>query len=240
MPNPALQVYPAIDVKDGRVVRYVEGGPDTVYALDPVAVAEWFLADGAPWLHVVDLDRAFDTGRDNDNVIRRMTRLQGSRVQVGGLMRDPEQVTRALDLGAARVVVATAAAADPVTWQRILAAAQPARLAVAVDVRQGRLASREVHEPLAPAPDALVRGAADAGVGTAIHRDLQRDGAMSGLDVEGAVRLLGLGAEILVAGGVGSIQHIRAARDAGLAGVIVGRALHEGRFTFREALACLV
>lgn len=233
-----MQVYPAIDVKGGRVVRYTDGGPETVYAPDPVAAAEAFIADGARWLHVVDLDRAFDTGGDNDALLRRIAGLQGASVQVGGLLSGADQVARALDLGAARAVVATGAAADSRAWEAITAAVDPSRLAVAVDVRQGRVVQRGSAEPLALAADALVRRAVAAGVRAVIHRDLQRDGELAGADVDGAARLMGLGADILVAGGIASPAHLIAARDARLAGAIVGRALYEGRLTLWEALAC--
>ncbi|MBI2401690.1 MAG: 1-(5-phosphoribosyl)-5-((5-phosphoribosylamino)methylideneamino)imidazole-4-carboxamide isomerase [Gemmatimonadetes bacterium] len=232
-------MIPAIDIKGGRIVRYAEGGPDTVYRLDPVGTAEAFVADGARWLHLADLDRAFDTGRDNDAVVRRIVGLQGARVQVGGRLRGPDQVARALELGAARAVVATGAAADPRIWEAITAAVDPSRLAVAVDVRQGRLVHRGSDQPPASAPDALVRRAVAAGVRAVIHRDLQRDGELAGPDLDGAARLLGLGADVVAAGGIGKAAHLIAARDAGLAGVIVGRAFYQGRLTLREALACL-
>jgi len=233
-----MQVLPAIDIKSGRVVRYAEGGPDSVYATDPVVVAEEFVVEGARWLHVVDLDRAFHTGRENDAWIRRITALPGVRVQIGGRLGDPEQVIRALALGAARAVVATGAAADPAAWEAITTSVDSSRLAVAVDVRQGWPAHRGSDRPLAVAPEALVRRAAAAGVRVMIHRDLERDGRLVGPDLDGATHLMGLGADIITAGGVGSVAHLIAARDAGLAGVIVGRALQERRFTLREALAC--
>src|SRR5574341_93258 len=197
-----MQVIPALDIKGGRVVRYAEDGPDMVYALDPVGTAQAFLAAGAEWLHVVDLDRAFDTGRDNDTRVGRITRLPGARVQMGGRLRKPDQVAQALDLGVARAVVATDAAVDPGVWESIARAVDPSRLAVAVDVRGGRLAQRGSTQPLSLGPDALVRRA-------------------------------------VAAGGIGSTAHLLEARNAGLSGVIVGRALHEGRLTLREALACL-
>lgn len=234
-----MQVIPALDIKGGRVVRYAEDGPDMVYALDPVGTAQAFLAAGAEWLHVVDLDRAFDTGRDNDTLVGRITRLPGARVQMGGRLRKPDQVAQALDLGVARAVVATDAAVDPGVWESIARAVDPSRLAVAVDVRGGRLAQRGSTQPLSLGPDALVRRAVAAGVRIAVHRDLERDGELEGADVDGATGLTGLGADVIAAGGIGSTAHLLEARNAGLSGVIVGRALHEGRLTLREALACL-
>ena len=234
-----MLVIPAIDLKRGRVVRYGEGGPDTVYRADPIDSAEAFIADGAAWLHLVDLDRAWDTGRNNDVLVRRIAGLPGARVQLGGRLRQPEQAARALALGAARAVVATGAAADPAACEAMVAALDPSRLAVAVEVRRGRLVDRGSVEATVPAPDALVRRAVAAGVRTVIYRDLERDGGLAGADVAEASRLSGLGADVIAAGGIGSTAHLLAARDAGLRGVIVGRALHEGRFTLREALACL-
>jgi phosphoribosylformimino-5-aminoimidazole carboxamide ribotide isomerase len=234
-----MQVYPAIDIRGGRVVRYAEGGSDTVYGADPLATAEAFVAEGATWLHVVDLDRALDTGRDNDDLVRRIARLAGARVQMGGRLRQAAHLARALDLGAARAVIATGAASDPAVWEAITVSVAPSGLAVAVDVRRGRLVDRGTPEPLALSADALVRRAAAAGVRTVIHRDLDRDGELAGADLAAAAGLSGLGAEIVVAGGIGSTAQLLAARDAGLAGVIVGRALHEGRVALREALSCL-
>jgi phosphoribosylformimino-5-aminoimidazole carboxamide ribotide isomerase len=233
-----MHIIPAIDIQGGHVVRHAGAGVPTVYRADPVAAADGFLAQGAAWLHVVDLDRAFDTGRDNDEVIRRIAALPRVRVQVGGRLRRPEHLAAALELGAARAVVATGAAADGGIWKSIVAVVEPARLAVAADVRRGALADRGSNGPLALSADLLVRRATGAGVRTLVHRDLERDGGLAGADVAGAAGLLGLGADVIAAGGFGSLDDLRAARRAGLTGVIVGRALHEGRFTLREALAC--
>jgi phosphoribosylformimino-5-aminoimidazole carboxamide ribonucleotide (ProFAR) isomerase len=232
-----VQIYPAIDIQDGRLAR---GRTDSARgADDPVGVAAALLAEGATWLHVVDLDRAYRTGRDNDAIVRAICALAAGRVQVGGRLQDEAEVAHALRLGAARAVVATVAAADAVTLARISAAA-PARLAVNVDLRGGRLAARESSAPLALMPGELLRRAVACGIRVAVCRDLDRDGALNGAgaDVAAAAALLGQGAEILVAGGIGSVAHLQAARDAGLDGAIVGGALLEGRLTLREALAC--
>ncbi len=224
-----MQVYPAIDVQGGRVARSS--------APDPVALAEQFVAGGARWLHLVDLDRAFGSG-ENDALMRRIAAIAGVRVQAGGLLASPGEIARALDLGASRAVVATAAAADPPVMDAIVSSVQPSRLAVAVDVRGGRVVRRGSPEALAVSPGDLVRRAVAVGIEVVVHRDLERDGALGGADVDGAARITGLGAEIIVAGGIASRAHLLAAREAGLAGAIVGRALHEGRLTLAEALAC--
>jgi phosphoribosylformimino-5-aminoimidazole carboxamide ribotide isomerase len=231
-----VQIYPAIDIQDGRLARGRAGSG--AGAADPVAVAAALLAAGASWLHVVDLDRAHGAGRDNDALVRAICALPGARVQVGGLLQRADEVTHALGLGAARAVIATVAAADAAALARIAAAAPPVRLAVSVDVRAGRLAGRGTSAPFQVAPVELLRRAVARGIRVAVYRDLDRDGTLGGADVAGAASLLGCDAEIVLAGGISSAADVRAARDAGLDGAIVGRALHEGRLTLPEALAC--
>src|SRR5262245_28470671 len=147
-----VQIYPAIDIKRGRVVRVMErGGAETVYADDPEAQAAAFLAAGATWLHVVDLDRAYHTGGDNTahiSLIAATAQRSGASVQVGGLLKDPDEVQRILGAGASRAVVATSAAIDGHALERITRVAPPARLAVALDVREGRPVLRGSKEPV--------------------------------------------------------------------------------------------
>ncbi len=227
-----------MDLKGGRVARFDGQGPETVYALDPLAVAQGFLAGGASWLHVVDLDRAFDTGSDNDALIRRIASLNGARLQMGGSLAEVGTIERALALGAARAVVATAAAADPRRLEEIVGRVPPGRLAVAAEVRSGRLAPRGASRPLSLPARELARRALDLGVEVLVYRDLDRDGQLRGPDLEGAAALLDAGTEVILAGGISSLAHLEAARQAGMAGAIVGRALYEGRFSLSEALAC--
>jgi phosphoribosylformimino-5-aminoimidazole carboxamide ribotide isomerase len=222
-----MQIYPAIDIQRGKAAY-----------LDPVAVAERYLADGATWLHVVDMDRAYGTGGDNTQQIRSITRLPGVSVQLGGLLRTPEQVRHGVDTGATRVVLATAALVEPELLSSLIEAAGTTTLAVAVEVRGGRPvlrgSGRVVREPVTE----LAGRARDAGIRTIVYRDTERDGTLGGLDTVGAARLLSSGAEIIVAGGGASLDDLRAARRLRLNGVIIGRALHEGRFTLREAIEC--
>lgn len=225
-----MQLYPAIDLKGGRLAR-------STHQADPVAWAEGLVARGAGWLHVVDLDRAFGTG-ENDGLVQRIARLPGVRMQLGGLLATPVEVSAAFELGAARVVVGTAALADPSITQAILSRHAASRLAASVDVRGGRAVRRGASSPLSVSPADLVSSAVAAGIAVVVYRDLDRDGTLAGPDLEGAARLNGLGAEIILAGGVATRSHLLAARDAGLAGAIVGRALVEGTITVEEALAC--
>ena len=235
-----MHIYPAIDIQRGKVVRLFEGerSSETVYADDPLAQAERFLAEGARWLHVVDMDRAFETGGDNSESIRSIAKLVGVSVQLGGLLRTREQVRRGLDAGAARVVAATAAVLDPALLDSLVEEAGPGRLAVAIDVRHGVPALRGSKVPVRETALELTRRAAGAGVETIVYRDLERDGALAGFDSSGAAALLVVLNDVIVSGGGSSLEDLRAARDAGLGGAIVGRALYDGRFTLREAIAC--
>ncbi len=235
-----MQIYPAIDIKDGRVVRLVEGEHlrETPYATEPEAQAEAFATAGATWLHIVDLDRAFDTGKDNTAVLRRITRLPNISVQVGGNLRTTRDVQIALEAGAARAIVGTAAVTIPSALAHIIREAGAASLAVALDVRNGKPAVRGERKLLEVSVTALVSRAIDSGVRHVVYKDMARDGLLAGCDVGGAAKLVPLGADVIASGGVSGLAELVAARSAGLAGVIVGRALHEGRFSLEEALAC--
>jgi len=229
-----VQIYPAIDIKRGKVAR-----GEILYADDPVAVAERFVAAGATWLHVVDLDCSFETCPGHSSCLRRIAALPGVLVQVGGLLRAVTEVRGALDSGAARAVVATATIARSGALEDIVREVGADRLAAGLDVRRGSPVLRGSTKALAASAEALARSVTDAGVGTLVYRDLDRDGALAGLDVSGAARLVPFAVDVIIAGGGASLADLSAARAAGFAGAIVGRALHEGRFGLEEAIACL-
>jgi phosphoribosylformimino-5-aminoimidazole carboxamide ribotide isomerase len=234
-----VDLYPAIDIRHGRVVRLSQGEAtrQTVYGDDPVAVADHFAGQGAEWIHVVDLDRAFGDG-ENLALVRRIVARAGWRVkvQLGGGLRSPEQVRAGLEQGVSRVVVGTAAALDPGLVPAVLAAEGAERIAVGIDARDGQVAIRGWTETANLTAEALARRVTGDGVRTIIYTDVARDGMLAGPDLGGARRLQQGGASVIVSGGVAGVADIRAARDAGLSGVIVGRALYEGRFGLVEAL----
>ena len=233
-----MDLLPAIDIRNGRVVRLSQGEParQTVYGDDPVAVAERFLDEGARWIHVVDLDRAFGTG-DNLPAVRRIGQRVGSKLklELGGGLRSTQVIREALDLGFARAVVGTAAASDPGFVPEVLAAVGARQLAVGIDARDGLVAVRGWTETSSTPAEELARRVVQAGVLTLIYTDIGRDGMLSGPDLAGARALAKWGADVIVSGGIASADDIRAARQAALAGVIVGRALYEGKLTFSEA-----
>ena len=235
-------LLPAIDVRHGRVVRLSQGEAhrETVYGDDPLAVAERFADEGAGWLHLVDLDRAFGEG-DNAALLGRVIAGLGARlrVQVGGGFRTLEAIEPMLDLGAARVVIGTAAVRSPELVPAAVERAGSGRLAVGIDARAGMVAIRGWREETGErAADVAARVIAQ-GIRTLVYTDVARDGMLEGPDLAGAAALQALGADVIASGGVASLEDLRRARDAGLAGVIVGRAIYEGRFTVGAAVAAV-
>jgi len=227
-----VELFPAVDVQGGRVVRSA--------ALDPLAVARRFAHDGARWVHFVDLDRALGTG-DNRELARRFVAGTGGEllVQVGGALGTEAAIAEMLAWGATRVVIGTRAAIDGGLVARLLARHGPDRLAVGIDARDGRVAARASTTVVDLTPVELARRVQAVGARTAIYTDAARDGTLTGPDLDGARAIAALGLDVIVSGGVASLDDLRRAADAGLAGAIVGRALHEGRFTLAQALACV-
>jgi phosphoribosylformimino-5-aminoimidazole carboxamide ribotide isomerase len=234
-----VDLFPAIDIRHGRVVRLSQGEAtrQTVYGEDPVAVAERFVEQGAAWIHVVDLDRAFGDG-ENLALVRRIVACAGrrARVQLGGGLRTVERVRQGLEQGASRVVIGTAAAVDPAVVPAAVAAAGAERIAVGIDARDGRVAIRGWTETSALTPEELAGRVVGEGVRTLIYTDVARDGMLAGPDLEGARRLQATGAAVIASGGISGLDDLVAVRQAGLAGAIIGRALYEGRIRLSEAL----
>lgn len=261
MPAAALEPIPAVDLSGGRVVRLLRGVRDqeTVYGDDPVEVAADFAAAGARWLHVVDLDAAFGDGGNRDGV-RRLLEESSLKVQVAGGVRTVGSYARLRDAGAARVVFGTVAVEAPEVVEEAIRMDR-AGVAVALDVRGGRLQTRgwvEADSESASAgtdPEAAARHWGECGAAALVYTSVERDGTMEGPDTEAALRVAtASGLPTVVAGGVGALSHLRAVRAAAreyeltlgprpvegrLAGVILGRALYEKRFTLPEARQAL-
>ena len=234
-----MDLYPAIDIRSGRVVRLSQGEAtrQTVYGADPVAVADGFAVQGAPWIHVVDLDRAFGDGDNEESVRRILERVRGrARIQAGGGFRSLDRVRRGGELGLDRIVIGTAAATDPGFLAAVTAEVPAERLAVGVDARDGRVAVRGWTETSTLTTTELASRALASGISTLIYTDVARDGMLQGPDIPGALELQRQGASVIASGGVSSLDDLRRIADAGLAGAIVGRALYEGRFDLPQAL----
>ncbi len=237
-------LYPAIDILDGKAVRLVEGRfeDQTVYNDDPLEAARAWVQAGARFLHVVDLDGARTGEPRSIEHLRRIARDTGVPVQYGGGLRSLEAVREALRAGAERVVVGTAAFLD-VDFLDAVVGAYGARVVVSVDTRGGLIATAGwTQTTQMPARDA-VRRLQDRGVASFVFTDVDRDGKLDGPDLD-AVRAVSeaVRGRFLYSGGIGSIEHLRALaslRQVNLAGVIVGKALYEKRFTVAEGLEAL-
>jgi len=233
-------LYPAIDLRGGRVVRLTQGDYDaeTVYGDDPVAVAMSFAEAGAPWVHVVDLDAARSGDPVNRSVVRDIaTALSGrARLQNGGGVRSLADARELADAGVDRVVMGSAAVSDP---DLVAACSEVVPVAVGLDHREGELAVHGWTEASGVSlTDALGRFPTAAAF---VVTDISRDGMLTGPDVEGlAAAVAATSTPVIASGGVSSLDDVMAlAAIAGLAGVITGKALYEGRFTVTGALAAL-
>jgi phosphoribosylformimino-5-aminoimidazole carboxamide ribotide isomerase len=236
-----VDLYPAIDLRGGRCVRLVEGdfGAETVYGEDPVAVAVAFAGAGARWIHVVDLDAARTGEPVNRPLVAQIVAAVGAdvRVQAGGGVRGLEDAGELLSAGVARVVVGTAAVQRPALVAEI-AARWPGRVAVGLDHRRGEIQVEGWTAGSGRQVAALVPEAMAAGAAAVIVTDISRDGRLAGPDLSGLASLVSLtGAPIIASGGVRDVADIRALAGLGVAGVIAGKALYEGRLNLAEALA---
>jgi len=239
----SFEILPAIDLRGGRVVRLRQGDFDrqTVYRADPAAVATEFAAVGARWLHVVDLDGARAGVPMHGQAIAEIVGAVGGRtkVEVAGGLRTEQAVAEALRAGAARAVVGTAALQDPGLAGRLIDTHGSARIAVAIDVRDGRAVGHgwATSTEGFDASDAIGR-LADVGVETFEVTAIERDGILQGPDLALYKRLtiLKRGA-IIASGGITSLDDIGAVCDTGCDGAIIGRAIYEGRIDLRDAVA---
>jgi phosphoribosylformimino-5-aminoimidazole carboxamide ribotide isomerase len=233
-----FELLPAIDVLGGRVVRLHQGRREhvTIEGGDPVELARRFAADGAVRLHLVDLDGAF-SGAPTLELVRRIAGAGGLPVQVGGGYRTLESVTAALEAGADRVMIGTAAL-EP-GFLECAVAAVGGSLVVAVDARSGRVAADGWTRLSDLTPVELVRRCAGVGVERLLVTSAARDGSLAGPDLDLLTSVVPLGIPILAAGGVSSVDDVVALRRAGCAGAVCGSALLAGRFTLAEARAAL-
>jgi len=234
-----VELYPAIDLRAGRCVRLWQGdfGKETVYGTDPVAVAERFVAAGARWLHVVDLDAARGEGSNLDTVLA-IAAAVPAQLQTGGGVRDAALLVAGVD----RIVLGSLAVANRV-YAAELIAEYPGRVAVGLDHRDGEVRVRGWEERGDARLLDAVRWPEFSGAAAFIVTDIGRDGTLAGPDLDGLASVLEITAtDVIASGGVSSLADLEAltSLEAGgrrLAGVIVGRALYEGNFTVEEAMA---
>ena len=235
-------LFPAIDLKQGQAVRLRRGemASATVFNEDPVAQARAFVAAGFRWLHVVDLDGAFAGRSENRAVVEAILAAVEVPVQLGGGLRDLAGIEVWLAAGLRRVILGTAAVKDP-ELVRAACKAFPGRVAVGLDARDGKVAVEGWAQASELEALDLARKFEDAGVSTIIYTDIDRDGMLSGLNVEATVALArAVSIPVIASGGLAGIEDLRrllAAGEPGVEGAICGRALYDGRLDAAVALA---
>jgi phosphoribosylformimino-5-aminoimidazole carboxamide ribotide isomerase len=232
-------VYPAIDLRDGKVVRLKEGDPArmTAYSDDPVEIARRWMDDGAVWLHIVNLDGAFGEGDAANQVALESILKLDAQVQFGGGLRSLDAISRALDLGVKRVVLGTVAVENPPVVADSLDRFGEDPIAVGIDARDGLVRVRGWKDNSRVSALDLALQARTLGVRTLILTDVSRDGLDTGLNITATRELADAsGLDVIASGGVHALADVLGARDAGLSGVIIGRALYEGTIELKSAL----
>ncbi len=238
-----MKVYPAIDLKDGEVVRLLQGRMEdaTVYSSDPAAVAGDFQAKGSKYLHVVDLNGAFTGKPVNDKAISSIVNNVSLKVQVGGGIRTIERIEALLELGVSRVILGTVAVRNP----ELVADAvrrYGEQIIVGIDARDGMVAVQGWAESTNMKAEELGSMMKDVGVTTTIFTDISRDGMLGGPNISSTVSMAEVtGLKVIASGGISNIEDIlslkrEAERGIAIDGAIIGKALYSGAFTLEEAL----
>lgn len=240
-----FDIIPAIDLRDGNVVRLRQGdySQQTSYRVDPLRLAQDYAAAGAAWLHVVDLDGARAGNLTNFRLIEALAGT-AAQLQAGGGVRSDDDLERLFDAGVARVVLGSVAVREPERVEAWLTRYGAERLCIALDTRQEngvwRLPSEGWTQTEAPTLEALAPRYAAAGAIHVLCTDIHRDGMLAGpnLGLYTHLRQLAPALRVQASGGVRDVADVRAVKELGLAGVVLGRSLLEGRLDIAEALAC--
>ena len=237
-------IYPAIDLRGGKVVRLKEGDPArmTSYSDDPAETARRWLTMGAKWLHVVNLDGAFGDGDDANQIalisILKTTKEFGAHVQFGGGLRSLDSIEKTLNLGVSRIVLGTIAVERPDVTVSALKKFGAEKIAVGIDARDGIVRVRGWQSDGGISAQDLALQMQTLGLRTVIFTDIRRDGLGSGLNIPATRQLADVsGLEVIASGGVHTLDDVLAAKIAGLSGVIVGRALYDGTIDLKAALS---
>jgi len=248
-----MQIFAAIDLKDGKCVRLVQGDPnaETVYSEDPAAVAETWETIGVDWLHVVNLDGAFGDAKKsakNVDALQSILDRVTTPVQFGGGLRSPSDIEQALNMGVDRVVIGSMAADRPRQMLDILGQFGPEQIVLGLDVKNGQVATHGWRKLAGTNALDLVQAIQTAGLRHIIYTDISRDGMLQGVNLEASIALAEAGRnpekgkqqfKVIVSGGVAGLEDVRrvkAAEDKGLEGLIIGKALYTGAIDLAEAM----
>jgi phosphoribosylformimino-5-aminoimidazole carboxamide ribotide isomerase len=235
-------IFPAIDLRNGKVVRLAQGDPkrETIYAADPSSTALRWQKEGASYLHVVNLDGAFGESTASNELALSRIISSGLKIQLGGGIRDLSGIQRALSSGISRVIIGTAAINNPSFIDVAMRNFGEEKIVIGIDARDGRVQIRGWAQATKLDAVDLGRKMYARGVRWCVFTDVERDGISSGLNIPATVELAReTGLRVIASGGVASLVDVVNAAKAGLAGVIIGRAIYEGTFTLKEALDCV-
>lgn len=235
-----MNVYPAIDIRQGRVVRLMYGDPaqETVYGDDPVVVARRWAAEGADWVHVVNLDGALGESETALDTLRALSADKGLMIQFGGGLRTLDDVARALDAGATRVVLGTMAVEQPALAGEAVRRFGATSVAIALDAKDGWVMTHGWRKRSFWTPLNLARRLKADGVRHILYTDVSRDGDLSGVNVAATAQLAHQSRlKVIASGGVASLEDVISLWEVGgIAGVVIGKALYEGKFALRDAI----
>ena len=232
-------IYPAIDLRGGKVVRLREGDPhqQTVFSDDPLATAQSWLDQGASWLHIVNLDGAFEHANQNLRVLEALAKL-GAKTQFGGGLRDLQALRQASDAGADRLVIGTMAVTDPEAAQAAIGIFGPEAVCFALDAKDGKVATHGWMNSSSQTPIALGKRLRGYGAKHALYTDVKRDGGLSGVNISDTVELARqTGLRVIASGGLNDLGDIQALASSGMvSGAVIGMALYQGRIKLAQAL----
>jgi phosphoribosylformimino-5-aminoimidazole carboxamide ribotide isomerase len=237
MPGTPFTIFPAIDLRDGKVVRLAQGDPErqTTYGDDALYWAERWQAEGAKWLHVINLSGAFDEDANANIEALKTILTTGLQVEFGGGIREQENIQTALDVGVARVFLGTATVQNPALVDWAIAEYGPQKIAGDIGARDGQVMVKGWQQATPLTVLDVGQRLRDQGVEWCVFTDVKRDGVSTGIDVANAVDLQQkTGMKVVASGGVSTLDDVRRVSEAGLAGVIIGRALYEGKLTISE------
>jgi len=234
-----LIILPAIDLKEGRVVRLKQGDfkKETVYSRDPLIIAEQFMHKGADWLHIVDLDGANLAESRNLNIIKKIREEIPISIQCGGGIRSIEDVQRLDDIGIDRIIIGTLAVKKPDLLSQIISEFTSEKILISLDAREGKIRTSGWKEESSIDLIEFAVSLEKKGIKHILYTDIKRDGMLSGPDIKGLTRLKKeTGLNIIASGGISSLCDIERLNKLDFYGVIIGQALYQKKFDLKEAI----